>query len=67
MKLTIGKKMWLGFSANIVVINYFFGSMFRFIMTIMDSSDKYQFLLDDRVVKLNLIKEIEIAQKDTTQ
>ena len=33
-------------------------------MTLTNNSNKYQFLLDDRVVKVNLVKEIEIAQKD---
>lgn len=64
MKWTIGKKMWFGFSAIlfllIVVAASTIGAMFN-------NSKEYKFLLDDRAVKVNLVSEIEIAQKDITR
>lgn len=62
MKWTIARKMWLGFVAILVLL---ITVSVLSIMTIIDSSEKYQFLLDDRAVKVNLVKEIEISQKDT--
>ncbi|MFJ8064153.1 methyl-accepting chemotaxis protein [Psychrobacillus sp. NPDC096426] len=61
MKITIAKKMWLGFSAVLLLL--IVSSVVAF-MTLSNNSDKYRFLLDDRVVKLDLLKQIEIAQKD---
>lgn len=64
MKMTIGKKMWFGFSAVLLLLII---SSVLSSMALSNSGEKYQFLLDDRVVKLNLIKEIEIAQKDAAR
>lgn len=61
MKMTIAKKMWLGFSAVLLLL---IGSSVVAFMALSNNSDKYQFLLDDQVVKLDLLKQIEIAQKD---
>lgn len=61
MKMTIAKKMWLGFSAVLLLL---IGSSAVAFMALSNNSDKYQFLLDDQVVKLDLLKQIEIAQKD---
>lgn len=62
MQMTIGKKMWLGFSAVLFLLLVISGLAF---MTVSSVSERYQFLLDDRAVKVNLVKELEIAQKDT--
>ncbi|TQR17639.1 methyl-accepting chemotaxis protein [Psychrobacillus soli] len=64
MKMTIAKKMWLGFSAVLLLL--FVISVLAF-MTLSNVSNKYQFLLDDRAAKVNLVKEIEIAQKDVAR
>ncbi|SDM43553.1 methyl-accepting chemotaxis protein [Psychrobacillus sp. OK028] len=64
MKMTIGKKMWFGFSAILLLLAI--SSVVAFV-SLDNNGEKYQFLLDDRVVKLDLIKEIEIAQKNTTR
>lgn len=64
MKWSIGKKMWMGFSSILIIMIIM---VFLALSSMSDSSDKYKFLLDDRVVKLNLLKEIEISQKDMTQ
>ncbi|QUG40802.1 methyl-accepting chemotaxis protein [Psychrobacillus sp. INOP01] len=62
MKWTIAKKMWLGFVAILVLL---IAVSILSVMTLIDNSEKYQFLLDDRAVKVNLVKDIEISQKDT--
>ncbi|MFJ7970449.1 methyl-accepting chemotaxis protein [Psychrobacillus sp. NPDC096389] len=62
MKMTIGKKMWFGFSSVLFLLLVISSLAF---MTLSNVSNKYQFLLDDRAVKLNLVNELEIAQKDT--
>lgn len=64
MKWTIAKKMWLGF---VVILVLLIAVSSLSIMTLMNNSEKYQFLLDDRVVKVNLVKDIEISQKDTAR
>lgn len=64
MKITIGKKMWLGFSAILFLLIVVAGLT---VWAMINTSDKYQFLLDDQAVKVNLVKDIEIAQKDTTR
>ncbi|WP_277586024.1 methyl-accepting chemotaxis protein [Psychrobacillus antarcticus] len=64
MKWTIAKKMWLGFVTILVIL------VVVSVLSIMSSGDnskKYQFLLDDRVVKVDLVKDIEISQKDTSR
>lgn len=61
MKMTIGKKMWIGFSAILLLL--IITTVVAFV-ALNNNSNKYQFLLDDRVVKLDLLKQIEIAQKD---
>ncbi|TQR17389.1 methyl-accepting chemotaxis protein [Psychrobacillus vulpis] len=63
MKWTIGKKLWLGFSS---VLSLMIIVVVLTLLTMSDNSEKYQFLLDDRVVKVNLVREIEMSQKDTT-
>lgn len=64
MKWTIAKKMWLGF---VVILVLLISVSILSIMTLIDNSEKYKFLLDDRVVKVNLVKDIEISQKDTAR
>ncbi|WP_391208042.1 methyl-accepting chemotaxis protein [Psychrobacillus sp. L4] len=64
MKWSIGKKMWMGFSSILIIMIIM---VVLALLTISDSSNKYKFLLDDRVVKINLMKEIEISQKNMTQ
>ncbi|MFF2752183.1 methyl-accepting chemotaxis protein [Psychrobacillus sp. NPDC058041] len=64
MKWSIGKKMWMGFSSILIIMIIM---VFLALSSMSDSSDKYNFLLDDRVVKLNQLKEIEISQKEMTQ
>ena len=61
MKMTIAKKMWFGFSVVLILLLAI--SVLSYV-TVTNNSSKYQFLLDDRAVKVNLVKEIEIAQKD---
>ncbi|SFQ53618.1 methyl-accepting chemotaxis protein [Psychrobacillus psychrotolerans] len=63
MKWTIGRKMWLGFITVLVLL---IAVSVSSLMTIMETSDKYKFLLDDRAVKVNLVADIEISQKDTS-
>lgn len=64
MKWTIGRKMWLAFASILILL---VGVSFFTTWAMMNNSSKYQFLLDDRAVKLNLVKEIEISQKDTAR
>ncbi|QFF98196.1 methyl-accepting chemotaxis protein [Psychrobacillus glaciei] len=64
MKWTIGKKMWMGFSAILCLLIVV--SVIT-IWTMIDTSSRYRFLLDDRVMKINIAKDIVIAQKDTTR
>ncbi|WP_391120396.1 methyl-accepting chemotaxis protein [Psychrobacillus sp. L3] len=64
MKWTIGKKMWLGFSAILLLLII---TSVVTIWTMIDVSSRYRFLLDDRVMKINVAKEIGIAQKDATR
>nr|WP_144509554.1 HAMP domain-containing methyl-accepting chemotaxis protein [Bacillus sp. FJAT-22090] len=64
MKITIGKKMWLGFSAILFLLIIVAGLT---VWAMINTSSKYQFLLDDQAVKVNLLKDIEMAQKDTTR
>lgn len=64
MKFTIAKKMWLGFSAVLLLL--ILVSVFS-TWTLMNVSDKYKFLLDDRTVKVNLVNEVELAQKETSR
>ncbi|MEK4484817.1 methyl-accepting chemotaxis protein [Psychrobacillus sp. FSL H8-0484] len=64
MKWTIGKKMWFGFSAILLLLIVVAAST---IGTMFNNSKEYKFLLDDRAVKVNLVNEIEIAQKDITR
>ena len=61
MKMTIAKKMWFGFSVVLILLLAI--SVLSYV-TVTNNSSKYQFLLDDRAVKVNLVNEIEIAQKD---
>ncbi|MFJ5769147.1 methyl-accepting chemotaxis protein [Psychrobacillus sp. NPDC093180] len=61
MKMTIAKKMWLGFSAILLLL--IVSSVVAFV-ALSNNSAKYQFLLDNQVVKLDLLKQIEITQKD---
>lgn len=60
MKMTIAKKMWFGFSVVLLLLLVI--SILASI-TLSSVSNRYQFLLDDRVQKVNLVKEIEIAEK----
>ncbi|MEI4769616.1 HAMP domain-containing methyl-accepting chemotaxis protein [Psychrobacillus sp. FJAT-51614] len=64
MKMTIAKKMWLGFSVVLILLA---GISIVLGLTIKEMNAKYQFLLDDRVEKVDLIKDIEIAQKDISR
>ena len=61
MKMTIAKKMWFGFS--VVLILLLASSVLSYV-TVTNNSSKYQLLLDDSAVRVNLVNEIEIAQKD---
>ncbi|WP_313892544.1 HAMP domain-containing methyl-accepting chemotaxis protein [Psychrobacillus sp.] len=61
MKFTIAKKMWLGFSAVLLLL--ILVSVFS-TWTLINVSDKYKFLLDDQTVKVSLVNEIELAQKE---
>lgn len=64
MKMTIAKKMWLGFSVVLILLA---GVSVMLHISMDEISAKYQFLLDDRVEKVDLIKDIEIAQKDISR
>ncbi|SER65065.1 methyl-accepting chemotaxis protein [Psychrobacillus sp. OK032] len=64
MKMTIARKMWFGFSAILFLLLVISITAF---MTLSNVSERYQFLLDDRVQKVNLVNEIEIAQKDVAR
>lgn len=64
MKMTIAKKMWLGFSAVLILLA---GVSVMLHISMDEIGAKYQFLLDDRVEKVDLIKDIEIAQKDISR
>ncbi|KQL36739.1 MULTISPECIES: HAMP domain-containing methyl-accepting chemotaxis protein [Bacillaceae] len=64
MKMTIAKKMWLGFSAVLILLA---GVSVMIHISMDEIGAKYQFLLDDRVEKVDLIKDIEIAQKDISR
>ncbi|MFZ0576846.1 MAG: methyl-accepting chemotaxis protein, partial [Psychrobacillus psychrotolerans] len=64
MKWTIGRKMWLGFVAILVLL---IAVSVISVLAIMATSDKYRFILDDRVIKVNLVKDIEMSQKDTSR
>ncbi|MFB5085864.1 HAMP domain-containing methyl-accepting chemotaxis protein [Psychrobacillus sp. PGGUH221] len=64
MKMTIAKKMWLGFSVVLILLT---GVSVMLHISMDEISAKYQFLLDDRVEKVDLIKDIEIAQKDISR
>lgn len=64
MKMTIAKKMWFGFSVVLLLLLVI--SILASI-TLSSVSNRYQFLLDDRVQKVNLVNEIEIAQKDVAR
>lgn len=64
MKWTIARKMWLGFVAILVLL---IAVSVISVLAIMATSDKYRFILDDRVIKVNLVKDIEMSQKDTSR
>ena len=61
MKMTIAKKMWFGFSVVLILLLAI--SVLSYV-TVTNNSSKYQLLLDDSAVRVNLVNEIEIAQKD---
>lgn len=61
MRLSISKKLMIGFSA-IIIILISMGLMF--INGVKEISGKYNFLLDDRVYKVSLVEELVSKQKD---
>ena len=64
MKMTIGKKMWFGFSTILILL---IGISVLMYITVNQMSSKYQYLLDNRVENVNLVNEIEIAQKEASR
>ena len=61
MKITIAKKLWMGFSVILIVLVALTSLAF---MTGKNTAEKYSFVLDDQMEKVILVKEIKIAQKD---
>ena len=61
MKLSIGKKMWFGFSAILLLL------VITSILTQSGTTkltDRYKDILDDDITKINLVEEITVIQKD---
>ena len=61
MKLSIGKKMWFGFSAILLLL------VITSILTQSGTTkltDRYKDILDDDITKINLVEEIIVIQKD---
>ncbi len=61
MRFSISKKLIISFSA-VTLLLIFMGLLF--INSIKEISGKYEFILDDRVYKVNLVDELVISQKD---
>lgn len=61
MRFSISKKLVIGFSAVLLILLIVGGLFFSSIKSI---SNKYNFLLDDRVYKVNLVDQLVSAQKD---
>lgn len=61
MKLTVAKKMYLGFSAVLVLLLIMAGFS---IYQIAETKNTYENLLEDRVQKINMVREIIVVSKD---
>jgi len=61
VRFSIGKKLIIGFSSVILLLIIMGGLFFN---TSIVLSDKYNFLLDDRVYKVNLVDNLVSEQKD---
>lgn len=63
LKFTIGKKIWLGF-VSVIILSIIISTLS--VLVIGDITEKYNQLLDDEIMKGDLVDDIIINQKEIT-